>query len=120
MAWSAIESGELVTCRGLGDGRNDVGKARFLAAVPWRRGGEVTGVLMIHDMPFLSMNWQTLARIELVCDWVAVMEDARERADDEQQAGTVDLADFKAMLGLAADVCCGEHVAVRCDDDAAS
>ena len=97
MAWTAIEAGELVTCRGLGEGRGDVGKARFLAAVPWRRYGKVTGVLLVHDMPFLSMNWQTLARIELVCDWVAAMQDMRERAGDESHA----LADFRALVGLA-------------------
>ena len=34
MAWVAIESGELVSCRGLGEGGGDIGKARFLAAVP--------------------------------------------------------------------------------------
>lgn len=101
MAWSALEAGELVTCRGLGEGRGDIGKARFLAAVPWRRGGQVAGVLLIHDMPFLAMNWQTLARIELVCDWVAVMEDVRGRAGDRARASAVDLADFQAMLGMA-------------------
>ena len=101
MAWSAIEVGELVTCRGLGEGRGNIGKARFLAAVPWRRGGEVVGVLMIYDMPFLSMNWQTLARIELVCDWVSAMEDVRERAGSAAPVSLVDQERFQSMLVMA-------------------
>ncbi len=102
MAWAAIESGELVTCRGLGEGLGgDIGKARFLAALPWKRGAEVVGVLLIHDMPFLSMNWQTLARIELVCEWVAAIDGLRARGGDGIGVGVDEPDEFKVLLGMA-------------------
>lgn len=101
MAWAAIDSGELVSCLGLGEGRGDIGQARFLAAVPWRRDGQVVGVLLIHDMPFLAMNWQNLARIELVCDWVASMEALRERHGAEAGVCAADQGEFRALLEMA-------------------
>ncbi|MGI9240649.1 MAG: GAF domain-containing protein, partial [Verrucomicrobiales bacterium] len=101
MAWLAIESGELVSCRGLGDGQGEIGNARFLAAVPWKRGGKVAGVLLVYDMPFLSMNWQTLARIELVCDWVAMMEELRAPGGVTAGVGVGETEKFKDLLGIA-------------------
>lgn len=101
MAGVAMAEGELVTCKGLGEGRPEIGSARFLAAVPWRRGGECAGVLLVRDMPFLAMNWQTLARVELVCDWVAAMEGVREFVGGEAHAaGRIGEMDVKAMLAL--------------------
>jgi len=99
MAWTAIEEGELVTCQGLGEGKGDIGRARFLAAVPWRSGEKIIGVLLIHDMPFLAMNWQTLARIELVCDWVAVMQGVREKLGGETATAMAGQDEFMSMLG---------------------
>jgi hypothetical protein len=92
---AALRSGKLATARGLWKSTPEVGD-RFLAALPLGIDGK--RVLLIHRMPFLSVNWHTFARIEMICQWVAMMEkgggagSASLEVDRERFNKVVDLA----------------------------
>lgn len=76
----AISRRALTTCREVWE-QTPAQNSPFIAALPWQgSGGQVAALLLIHRMHFLSANWKTFARIQMVCRWVAQFVELRVAA----------------------------------------
>ncbi|MEZ5299076.1 MAG: hypothetical protein R3F11_00130 [Verrucomicrobiales bacterium] len=65
-----------------------------IAAIPWREpGGAVIAMLLVTDLDFFSANWETLARAEIIGQWVA--------ARLTNGGGVIDEADFRPLVAFA-------------------
>jgi len=102
IAWTAVSTGQLTTCRDPLTDRQ-LPAQPYIAALPLTvLDGTSTYVLLMHDMPFPAITWQNFARIELICAWVmttAALQ--KENPGSPTIANRVSAKQFRRALDLA-------------------
>jgi hypothetical protein len=74
IANAALDADKMITCKEIWKDTPDL-RNTYIAALPWKNEEDTTvRLLLIHRMPFNSVNWQNFARIQLVCDWVSSID----------------------------------------------
>lgn len=103
IARAAIEAGKMITCKEIWKDTPNLEKC-YLAALPWKNDDDqIVRLLLVHRMPFISVNWQNFARISLVCDWVSSLNEAKAASTGQQAAIEVRQEKMDELVDMAAN-----------------
>ena len=120
---AAIENRDISTCASLWKDVSPQAPASppsaTLAAIPWSRAAskEASRVLVIDRMPFAQANWENLARIQALFDWVTTVSttDADPTLSMAAATGQSIIAPeaFSQQIDLALDFAARLHLSFR-------